>query len=89
MTTMLIQHQVKDYATWRKVFDSVSDLRTSNGELGSMIYRDSNDPNSLTVINTWDTLENARRFSQSPEMKAAMDKAGVSGRPNIQFLNQA
>ena len=89
MVTMLIQHNVKDYAAWRVVFDSVSDLRTSNGEIGNQIYRDEKDANSLTVLNTWDTFENARKFSESPELKTAMDKAGVYGRPEIHFLNQA
>jgi len=88
MATMLIQHQIKDYPAWRRVFDSSSDLRTSYGELGSQVYRDASDPNSITVLNTWDTLENAQKFVQSPELKAAMEKAGVVGRPNITFLNQ-
>jgi heme-degrading monooxygenase HmoA len=88
MVTMLIHHQVKDYAAWKVVFDSSSDLRTSNGEIGNQIYRDEKDANRLTVLNTWDTFENARKFSESPELKAAMDKAGVYGRPEIRFLNQ-
>ena len=89
MATMLIHHQVKDYAAWKVVFDSVSDLRRSNGEISNQIYRDEKDANSLTVLNTWDTFENARKFAESPELKAAMDKAGVYGRHEIHFLNQA
>jgi heme-degrading monooxygenase HmoA len=89
MATMLIRHHVGDYAAWRKVFDSVHDLRTSSGELGSQIFRDANDPNSLTVLNTWDTLENAQKFAHSPELKAAMADAGVEGPPSIYFLNKA
>ena len=44
MTSMLIQHKVKDYAEWKKVFDSASGLRTSSGELSAQIYRDESDP---------------------------------------------
>ena len=89
MAILLIQHQVKDYASWKSVFDSVSDLRISNGELDHDIYRDSINPNKLTVVNTWDSLENAQTFAQSPELKAAMERAGVEGPPSISFLNEA
>ena len=51
MASLLIQHTVKDYTEWKKVFDSVKDLRTSSGELSYQIYRDSTDTNKLTVIN--------------------------------------
>ena len=89
MASMLIQHQVKDFAAWKKVFDSAIDLRTSNGELSAQVYRDASDPNSITTINKWDSLENAQKFAHSPELKAAMEKAGVEGPPNIYFLNEA
>jgi len=88
MASMLVKHQVNDYAEWKKVFDSMADLRASNGELANKIYRDASNPNSLTVLNTWDSLENARKFANSPELKAAMQKAGVEGPPNISFLNE-
>ena len=86
---MLVQHQVKDYAAWKKVYDSVKDLRTSNGELSDKIYRDADDPNKLTVVFEWDSLENAKKYASSPELKAAMERAGVEGKPSIYFLNEA
>ena len=89
MASMLVHHQVKDYSEWKKVYDSVADLRASNGELTDKIYRDAEDPNKLTVIFTWDSLENAKKYSQSPELKAAMEKAGVVGPPDIRFLQEA
>jgi quinol monooxygenase YgiN len=89
MATMLVQHSVKDYAAWKEVYDSVNDLRAANGELSDKIYRDTDDPNKLTVIFKWDSLANAQNYANSPELKAAMEKAGVEGRPNIHFLNEA
>ena len=88
MASMLVQHQVKDYAEWKRVYDSVADMRSTNGELSDRIYRDESDPNKLTVMFKWDTLANARKYAQSPELKAAMEKAGVEGPPNISFLNE-
>jgi quinol monooxygenase YgiN len=53
-----------------------------------MIYRDANDPNNLTLIFKWNSLANARKYAQSPELKAAMERAGVQGPPSIFFLNE-
>lgn len=88
MAFMLVQHQVKDYAAWKNVYDSVADLRARNGELSDRIYRDASDPNKLTVIFEWDSFENAQKYSQSPELKSAMEKAGVMGPPSIYFLDE-
>ena len=89
MASMLIQHKVKDFAVWKKVYDSVKDLRASNGELSDQIYRDASDPNKLTIIFNWNSLANAQKWAHSSELKAAMEKAGVDGAPNVYFLNEA
>jgi quinol monooxygenase YgiN len=88
MANMLVQHRVKNFAEWKKVYDSVSEMRASNGELSDQIYRDESDPNNLTVIFKWNSLANAKKYAHSPELKAAMEKAGVEGRPEIYFLNE-
>jgi quinol monooxygenase YgiN len=89
MASILIQHKVKDFAEWKKAFDSNLGLRTSSGELSVQVFRDASDPNSLTVLNKWNSMENAQKFAHSPELKAAMEKAGVVGPPNVFFLNEA
>ena len=88
MATMLVQIKVNDFQAWKKVFNASSGLRTSNGELSHQIYQDSNDPNKLTAIYKWNSLANAQKFAQSPELKAAMMEAGVQGPPSIYFLNE-
>jgi quinol monooxygenase YgiN len=89
MASMLIQHKVKDFAEWKKVFDSAAGLRSSSGELSTQIFRDASDPNSLTILNKWNSVENAQKFAHSPELKEAMEKAGVMGPPNVSFLDEA
>ena len=89
MATMFVQIKVKDFAEWKKVFDSGSGLRTSNGELSHQIYHDASDPNKITAIYNWNSLANALKFAQSPELKAAMMEVGVQGPPNVYFLNEA
>jgi quinol monooxygenase YgiN len=89
MVSILIQHTVKDYAEWKKVFDSAIDMRKSMGELSAQVYRDASEPNKITVMNKWNSLANAQKFANHPELKAAMEKAGVVGAPTVYFLNEA
>jgi quinol monooxygenase YgiN len=89
MASILIQHKVKDFQEWKKVFDGSAGLRTASGELSYQIFRDVGNPNSLTILNKWNSLENAQKFVHSPELMAAMEKAGVEGPPNVSFLSEA
>ena len=89
MASMLVQQRVKDFGEWKKAYDAMAAVRASKGGLADQIFRDSNDPNKITVILKWDSLENAQKYAQSPELKAAMEKAGVEGAPQIHFLNEA
>jgi heme-degrading monooxygenase HmoA len=89
MASILIQHKVKDFAVWKKIFESSAALRDSGGELSHHIFRDASDPNKITVLNKWNSLENAQKFIHSPELKTAMEKAGVEGPPTVTFLNEA
>ena len=89
MTSMLAQHNVKDYSGWKKVYDSQAGFRHSSGELSNQVFHDTGNPNKLTLLFKWDSLANAQKFAHSAELKAAMENAGVEGMPVITFLNEA
>jgi heme-degrading monooxygenase HmoA len=89
MAYMFVKHSVKDYDAWKAVFDSVSDLRRRNGEKSYQILRQDNGSNGLVALFEWDSLDNARQYASSPELKEAMERAGVSGKPEILFLEEA
>jgi antibiotic biosynthesis monooxygenase (ABM) superfamily enzyme len=89
MAYMLVRHSVKDYEAWKSVFDSVSDLRQRYGEKSYQILRQENGSNDLVALFEWDNLDNARKYATSPELKAAMQQAGVTGKPDILFLEEA
>jgi quinol monooxygenase YgiN len=88
MAYMLIQHEVKDYEKWKAVFDDVAELRRSNGEQSARIFHDAENPNRLTLLFEWDSLENARAYAQNPALKAAMQEAGVRSAPTFHFLKE-
>ena len=89
MAALLVQLKAKDFATWKTVFDSEDGFRTSSGQVSKQVLRDASDPNKVTILAKWDSVANAQKFAQSPELKAAMQKAGVEGPPAISFLNEA
>ena len=90
MVHLLIRHTIADYATWRPVFDAHEAFRRANGATGvGKVYRDEGNPNQITTLLEWDNAKNARRFSQDPALKDAMQAAGVTSAPEVQFLNRA
>ena len=89
MVNMLVKSNVKDFQAWKKVYDEAAGLRASFGGGADQVFQDVNDPNTYFAIIEWDSLENAQKYAQSPELKAAMEKAGVVGPPAVYFLNKA
>lgn len=89
MAYMLVRQNVEDYEAWKSVFDSKRDLRKRYGEKSYQILREDESPNELVALFAWDSLENARKYAKSAELKEAMADAGVIGKPDIEFLEQA
>ena len=89
MVSMLVKSKVKDFQAWKKVYDEAAGLRASFGGGADQVYQDVNDPNTYFAIIEWESLDKAQKYAQSPELKAAMEKAGVIGPPAIYFLNEA
>ena len=89
MAYMFVRQSVQDYEAWKSVFDSFSDLRERNGEKSYQILRQDNGSSEVVGLFEWDNLDNARKYAGSPELKAAMERAGVTGKPEIMFLEEA
>ena len=88
MAYVLVQHNVKDYGEWKKGFDNAAGLRQANGEKSAWIFQSEDDPNAITGLFEWDSLENGRKYFEMPELKEAMKQAGVIGAPKIFFLSK-
>ena len=88
MINVLIHHEVADYPAWRSVFDSVLDWRQKNGERSYRIFHSAGNINDLTLLFEWESLEQARAFIASDELRNRMAKAGVKGEPRVEFLTE-
>jgi quinol monooxygenase YgiN len=79
----VISHPVKDYATWRAVYDSAEALRQKAGITGAEVFRDLKDPNKMVIIHRFPTAEAAQAFLNDPGLKEAMTKGGVTAPPSV------
>ena len=88
MATLFVRHTVSDYAAWRKVYDSVASLQKAGGVTAEAVYRSADDPNDVTVTYEFASIEAAKAFASSADLKAAMQRAGVVGEPTVWFTNE-
>ena len=85
-----VRATVSDYTKWRTTFDSFATLRKDAGATGvNQIYRDVENPGTVTTIMEWNNLEKARLHLADPKTKEAMQNAGITGSPEVRFFNHA
>jgi hypothetical protein len=88
MINVVIHHEVSDYTAWKAAFDSALDWRYKHGERNCRIFRSAVNANDVTLFFEWESMEMAREFVASEELKAKMASAGVKGPPKIDFLTE-
>lgn len=88
MFYLLVHHKVEDYEKWKVVYDEHEKSRKVAGSQGSRLLRNIEDRNEEVIITTWSDVEQARAFASSPELREAMQRAGVQGMPEVLFLEE-
>lgn len=89
MAKAIVQHHVEDYDRWYPVFKEHGEVRRQHGATGHTIYRASDDPNALVIVNDFASVEEARAFSTDPSLKDAMSRAGVDSAPQVWICDEA
>src|SRR5271157_2192160 len=80
-----LHFKVSDYAAWRTGYDSGEKHRASAGITNGRVFRRAEDQNDVVILQDVADVTKARTWFGSDEMKAAMEKGGVVGSPNIRF----
>ena len=88
MVHLLVHHHVEDYKKWKPIFDQHASDRSKAGSKGVRVLRNANDPNDIFTVIEWDNIDNAKKFGQSDSLKAAMQKEGEQGAPEVYFLDE-
>jgi hypothetical protein len=89
MVHVIVRHKVADYGRWKETFDGHLGARKAAGEMGYRVMLSVDDPREVTVFLDWDSLERARKFATSDDLKQKMQQSGVIGDPDVRFLEDA
>jgi hypothetical protein len=87
MAQMIVHHKVRDYEAWRPGFDEHEGSRIAAGITNGRVFRGTDDPNDLLIILDVADIERARTWSQSNDLRSAMQRVGVVGPPAIHFVD--
>jgi hypothetical protein len=88
MITVIVTHEIKNYSDWRKVFDADEVNRAKAGFKTSGVFHSVDNSKMITIIGEVPGVEAIKSFMSNPELKAAMERGGVIGMPDVKILNK-
>lgn len=87
MQHVLIIHEVADYEAWKKVFDDAASIRREAGERSFQVLKYHDDRNKIVHFSVWTSIDDAKRFFESPRLIQIRKDAGVKS-PDFIYLEQ-
>jgi hypothetical protein len=82
---MFVRLEVVQFSEWVKTYDGFAPARKAAGITESTLWQSADDPNDVTIINDFPSLQQARAFAASGELKDAMRNSGLKGPPQVWF----
>jgi|SRR6187397_1458874 hypothetical protein len=82
---MFVRLEVVQFSEWVKTYDGFEPARKAAGITESTLWQSADDPNDVTIINDFPSLQQARAFAASGELKDAMRNSGLKGPPQVWF----
>ncbi len=64
MPTLRIEHQIADFAVWRRAFDGFAEARSRAGVLGHRVMRPLDDEHAVAIDLDFPTAEAAEAFER-------------------------
>jgi len=86
MFILVVNHDVEDYERWKAGFDQYPPSR--GGARFFHVNRNIDNPNNITIICGWDTVDAAVAFRDNPDLRDAMGSAGVIGAPRFEISEE-
>lgn len=88
MVTVIVQHEVKDFAEWKKVFDADESNRMNAGVKLLGLYTSVQNKNDVTMIFEAPNPELFAAMMSDPARQKDIEKAGVITAPVASILNK-
>lgn len=89
MNYLLIRHKVKDFKKWKAGYDAHGPAREGAGLKEHCLLRNNKSRNEVFILFEAGDLARAKAFCASADLRAAMKKAGVTGKPELSILADA
>ena len=80
---LTLHFKVKDFNAWQTSYNGNEKNRASAGITKSKVFRSSDDPNDVLILQDVADVAKARTWYGSSEMKTLMEKSGVLGSATI------
>ncbi len=84
---MSISYTVKNYDTWKKVFDEHESMRTENGLTTRAIARGTDNPNKIYLFLNVADMQKAKEYATNPKLKEVRKTAGVISKPDNFYVD--
>ena len=85
MVTMVIEHGLKEWGPWKRVFDEHAASRKAYGCISEELFRADGDEHTIVNAMRWPDRASAESFVADPSLADALGRAGVTGAPRITF----
>ena len=89
MVLLVVRHKVRDFAAWKEAFDAHRAVQAAAGLSNARLFRSVDDDSEVIVLLDAADVGKAKQFVASPELKSAMEGAGVVDKPDIFLLDAA
>jgi quinol monooxygenase YgiN len=84
---IMIKHPVAEYNAWLSAYNAHDSVRKAYGISSYLLGRGMEDSNVVYVLDKADDIQKAKEFAGLPDLKDAMQKAGVTGAPEFHYMN--
>jgi len=88
VTHLHVGFKVKNYEQWKQGYDASIEQRKASGEISFQVFRNVDDPNTVTVLSVQKSAEKVQAFIDSPDIKARMKAAGVTEMGQMLIMEQ-
>ena len=78
VTHLHVGFKVEDYEQWKEGYDASLEQRKASGEISYQVFRNVDDPNTVTVLSVQESAEKVQAFLDSPDLKARMKASGIT-----------
>ncbi|PYJ33721.1 MAG: cyclase [Verrucomicrobia bacterium] len=82
---LLVRSNVSDFARWKPVYDAHLSARQKAGLKEEHLFRNADVSNEVLPF-TVEDFDRAKAFTASDDLRQAMERAGVSDKPDFYFL---